>query len=202
MQITRIAKVGKEDKFAVFIDNVLKLFLSGQSILNNELVVGQKIDEAKITKLNLISNEDQLFLKSLKYLNIRLRSEGEIRQYLKGKGADSNQLANIISKLKSLDLVNDERFSTAFIHDKLLSSPASKRKIAYELKKKRIAEDIIEKSLNNEQISDEDSLNKLIEIKRRQPKYQDDLKLMQYLVRNGFNYGDVKRALKEINDQD
>ena len=202
MQITRIAKVGKEDKFAVFIDDVLKLFLSGQSILDNELVVGQKIDEAKITKLNLISNEDQLFLKSLKYLNIRLRSEGEIRQYLKGKGADSNQLANIISKLKSLDLVNDERFSAAFIHDKLLSSPASKRKIAYELKKKRIAEDIIEKSLNNEQISDEDSLNKLIEIKRRQPKYQDDLKLMQYLVRNGFNYGDVKRALKEINDQD
>ena len=118
MQITRIAKVGKEDKFAVFIDNVLKLFLSGQSILDNELVVGQKIDEAKITKLNLISNEDQLFLKSLKYLNIRLRSEGEIRQYLKGKGADSNQLANIISKLKSLDLVNDERFSAAFIHDK------------------------------------------------------------------------------------
>ena len=45
-------------------------------------------------------------------------------------------------------------------------------------------------------MSDEDSLNKLIEMKRRQTKYQDDLKLMQYLVRNGFNYSDVKKALK------
>ena len=94
-----------------------------------------------------------------------------------------------------MSLIDDERFVEAFIHDKLLVSPASKRKIAYELKKKHIAEDIISRSLNNDQISDEENLNKLIEIKRRQSKYQDDLKLMQYLVRNGFNYGDVKRAL-------
>ena len=29
MRITRIAKVGKEDKFAIFLDGTLKLFLSG-----------------------------------------------------------------------------------------------------------------------------------------------------------------------------
>lgn len=197
-----MAKVGKEDKFAVFIDGILKLFLSGQSILDSELVVGQKITEDEITKLNLIANEDQLYLKALRYLNIRLRSEGEIRQYLKRKGADNNQLINIISKLKSLDLIDDDRFSVAFIHDKLLSSPASKRKITYELKKKQIAEDIIERSLNNEQITDEDNLRKLIAIKRNQSKYQDDLKLMQYLVRSGFNYGDVKRFLKDDVSQD
>ena len=94
-----------------------------------------------------------------------------------------------------MNLIDDERFVEAFIHDKLLVTPASKRKLSYELKKKHIAEDIISRSLNNDQISDEESLKKLIEMKRRQPKYQDDLKLMQYLVRNGFNYGDVKKSL-------
>jgi SOS response regulatory protein OraA/RecX len=66
----------------------------------------------------------------------------------------------------------------------------------YELKKKQIALDIIERSLNNDQISDTDSLEKIIQQKRQIPKYQDNLKLMQYLVRIGFNYQDVKEALK------
>lgn len=195
MQITRIAKVGKEDKFAVFLDGTLKLFLSGQSILDLGLNVGQKMADEKVQEIKNLSKDDELYLKALKYLNVRLRSDDEIRQYLKRKGATPSQQKVIVAKLKKMSLIDDERFVEAFIHDKLLVSPASKRKIAYELKKKHIAEDIISRSLNNDQISDEENLNKLIEIKRRQSKYQDDLKLMQYLVRNGFNYGDVKRAL-------
>ena len=133
--------------------------------------------------------------KLLKYLSVRVRSEGEVKSYLKRKGATENQLRDALLKLKKIDLINDERFAEAFIHDKLLQAPASKKKISYELKKKQIAEDIIDRSLNNDQISDDESLNKLISSKRKQTKYQDDLKLMQYLVRNGFNYGDVKKAL-------
>jgi len=196
LEITRIAKVGKEDKFAVFIDGVLKLFLSGESILGQEIRVGQKISDEQVADLSKRANEDLLFLRSLRYLSLRMRSEGELKTYLKKKGADQEQIRSIISRLKSMDLINDERFTAAFIHDKLLASPASKRKIAYTLRNKQIAEDIIEKSLSHDQFSDEESLQKLIAIKRRQSKYQDDLKLMQYLVRNGFNYSDVKRAVK------
>lgn len=171
MRITRIAKAGKEDKFAVFVDGVLKLFLSGQSVLDHGLSPGQAITKEQVADLDRLSNEDLLFLKALRYISLRIRSEGEIKQFLKGKQASLEQQKAILTRLKKLDLVNDEKYTEAFIHDKLLASPASKRKIAYELKKKRIAEDIIERSLNNDQISDEDSLNKLIAIKRRQSKY-------------------------------
>ncbi len=201
MRITRIAKAGKEDKFAVFLDGTLKLFLSGQSILDLGLNVGQEMADEKVQEIKNLSKDDELYLKALKYLSARLRGEDEIRQYLKRKGATPVQQKVIVAKLKKMGLIDDERFVEAFIHDKFLVSPASKRKIAYELKKKHIAEDIISRSLNNDQISDEENLKKLIEIKRRQSKYQDDLKLMQYLVRNGFNYGDVKRALSYLTDK-
>jgi SOS response regulatory protein OraA/RecX len=36
----------------------------------------------------------------------------------------------------------------------------------------------------------------VIERKRRQTKYQDDTKLMQYLARQGFGYDDIKSALQ------
>lgn len=195
MKITRIAKVGTEDKFAIFLDGTLKLFLSGQSILKLGLNVGQEMSEAKVKEIKSLSANDELYLKALKYLSVRLRSEDELRQYLKRKEASTDQQKAVVLRLKKMGLIDDEKFVEAFIHDKLLASPASKRKIAYELKKKHIASDIIARSLNNDQISDQENLTKLIEIKRRQTKYQDELKLMQYLVRNGFNYGDVKKAL-------
>jgi SOS response regulatory protein OraA/RecX len=39
------------------------------------------------------------------------------------------------------------------------------------------------------------ALREIIERKRKQTKYQDDLKLMQYLARQGFNYDDIKSEL-------
>lgn len=200
MRVTKIAKIGKEDKFAIFIDGTLRLILSGQSVLDHEIMVGQTITDSKISQLSDLANLDQLYLKALKYLSIRLKSEGEIKQYLKRKGASLDQQKNIITRLKKMDLINDQRFAEAFIHDKLMVSPSSRRKIFYELKKKYIAEDIINSSLKNEQLSDEESLNRLIAIKRRQSKYQDNLVLMQYLVRNGFNYSDVKKAINYHNE--
>jgi len=40
-------------------------------------------------------------------------------------------------------------------------------------------------------------LRELIAKKRQQSRYQDKLKLMQYLSRQGFGYGDIKTVLEE-----
>lgn len=197
MKITRIAKMGKEDKFAVFVDDKLALVLAGQSVLDSGLTVSMTLNSNDIKKLTDQSANNKFYNLSLKYINLRIRSEGELRQYLKRKGADGEQINLVVDKLTGLDLINDDKFALAFIHDRTLNTPASKRKITYELRKKQIAEEVIEKSLSNDQISDMDSLLKMIEIKRRQTKFKDDLKLMQYLVRIGFNYSDVKDALKQ-----
>ena len=196
MKITKIAKMGKEDKFAVFIDDKLKLIINGESLLSSGINVGQNLTESKLSEIDSLTKSNELYSRAIKYISIRMRSEGEVKQYLKRKSATDEQARKVIAKLKALDLINDENYVRAYIHDKLLQSPASKRKLTYEIRKKQIAESVIEQSLKNDQISDIESLNKLIEIKRRQSKYHDDLKLMQYLVRVGFNYSDVKDAIK------
>lgn len=42
----------------------------------------------------------------------------------------------------------------------------------------------------------------MITRKRRQIKYQDNDKLMQYLARQGYGYGDIKTALQTDSDED
>ena len=66
----------------------------------------------------------------------------------------------------------------------------------FELQRKHVAKEIIEAVLEGSTQSDQSALHALIERKRQQTRYQDDLKLMQYLARQGFQYGDIKEALK------
>jgi SOS response regulatory protein OraA/RecX len=55
----------------------------------------------------------------------------------------------------------------------------------------------IEEAVGSQSEDEQSAIKTIIEQKRRQARYQDDLKLMQYLARQGFNYGDIKDALKD-----
>lgn len=198
MIVSKIAKMGSEDKFAVFIDDVLKMILSGQTILDLGISVGREVSDEDIEKFTSYADNEKLYMSVLRYINLRLRSEGEILSYLKRKKATPAQISQIMQRLNNLGLINDEFFVKAYLHDKLMLRPSSKRKLIYELRKKKISEDIIESSLKNEQINDIDNLKRTIETKRNQSKYKDDLKLMQYLVRIGYNYADVKETLAAL----
>ena len=196
MRITKIVKIGRDDKFAVFVDDKLELTLKAEVILDAGLKPNQIISQDELDEIKNLDKNHKYMNLALSYVSKRLKTESETKNYLKRKGADQDIILKIVKRLKELDLVNDDHYVKSYIHDHVNLSIYSKRKIMYELKKKQIAMDIIERSLNNDQISDIESLKKIIEQKRQQPKYKDDLKLMQYLVRVGFNYQDVKEVLK------
>jgi SOS response regulatory protein OraA/RecX len=90
-----------------------------------------------------------------------------------------------------------------FVHDRRLLRSASKRKILLELKKKHIATEVAERAVSDDETDEADMLKDVIIRKRQQSKYRDDdLKLMQYLARQGFGYGDIKQALETVKDED
>ncbi len=201
MRITKIVKIGQNDQFAVFIDDRLEMTLKAEVILDVGLVPNQEITPQELEEIKNINNKHKFMNLALRYVSKRLKTEHETKNYLKKKGADEVLINKIMNRLKELDLINDDHYVKSYIHDHTSLSLYSKRKIMYELKKKQIAMDIIEHSFNNDQISDLDNLKKIIKQKRQVSRYQDNLKLMQYLVRVGFNYQDVKEALK-ISDLD
>jgi len=69
-----------------------------------------------------------------------------------------------------------------------------------ELKKKHVANDTIQAVVGNESADERHALVDIVQRKRKQTRYQDDLKLMQYLARQGFSYGDIKAALQVDED--
>ncbi len=76
-----------------------------------------------------------------------------------------------------------------------LLKPMSRRKLLQELRAKRVPDDVAERALDEDVGDERQVLTDLVARKRKQSRYQDDQKLMQYLAGQGFNYGDIKDVL-------
>lgn len=199
MKITAIkTQIKRAGRYSIFIDGNYVLSLSDTALLDSRLTVGQELTSVEIRELKKLSDEDKLYGLTLRYAAMRKRSKWEIESYLGRKKASPALTDKILSKLSNNGFIDDEGFARALVNDRRLFKPASRRKIIVELRQKHVPDQIIKEVMAEEAaVNDMAALKEIIETKRRQVRYQDDQKLMQYLARQGFNYGDIKAALQE-----
>ena len=201
MKITAIKQQQKRaDRYSFYVDGAYAFSLSESALLESGLASGQELDAAGLERYKQLSQDDKLFGRALRYVALRPKSEWELRAYLEKHRSPAPLTKQITNKLKDLDLINDQKFAAAYVHDRLLLRPTSRRRIKLELAKKRVPTDIIDRLLAEQ--SDTDTLQEVIAKKRRQSKYQDDIKLMQYLASQGYNYSDIKDALSGSSNGD
>lgn len=198
MKITSIKQqVKRPDRYSIFVDGKYEFSLSDTALLESKLATGQELTKGQVREYKQLSADDKLYNLTLRYVVLRPRSRWEIEFYLERKKASPALTELILNKLSIIGLIDDEKFAQAYVNDRRLLRPASRRKMVNELRKKRVAGDTIEKTVGASQEEEQTALQAIIESRRRQAKYRDDdLKLMQYLARQGFNYGDIKAALQ------
>jgi regulatory protein len=197
MRITKIVQqVKKHDRYSIFVDEKYSFSLSESALLESRLTSGQELTREQIEEYKQLSNDDKIYGRALNYVALRPRSVWEVEFYLKRKDSPSPLIEQITHKLLRLGLLDDRKYAEAFVHDRRLLRSASTRKLQLELRKKHIASEIIEQVLADDETDEQAMLKDIVAKKRQQTKYKaDDLKLMQYLARQGFNYGDIKAAL-------
>lgn len=199
MKITAIKRSERSGRYLVFVDSKLALSLSEKALLDSKLVNGRVIDKARYREVSRLAAEDKLYSLSLRYASIRSRSEWEVKTYLKRKNASPALIKKILSRLRNLNLVNDLTYTENFINNRMRLRPASKLKVSSQLRQKHIAQDVINRALSDSSGTEQAALADIIKRKRVQKRYQDDLKLMRYLTSQGFNYEDIKSAIKRAN---
>jgi regulatory protein len=197
MKITAIKQQVKlQGRYSIFVDEKYSFSLSEGALLDQKLYIGQELDQEQVATYKKLSADDKAYNLTLAYVARRQRSEWELQDYFRRKGYDEEVGNQIMEKLRRLDFVNDIRFARSWVDNRRLLKPVSRRRLVQELKQKRISDDIIEQVLAEDETDELETLRTLVERKRKQSKYQDDLKLMQYLARQGFGYSDIKTALK------
>jgi regulatory protein len=196
MKITAIKQqVKQKDRYSVFVDGKYAFSLSESALLDQKLALGQELDEPRLKELKQESADDKVFGLALRYVAIRQRSEWEIRSYL-GRKQVSPALADIIlNKLSDYGYIDDQKFARMWVENRRLLRPTSLRKLQQELRAKRVNNETIEQAFAEDNTDEQQVLRELVAKKRA--RYPDDLKLMQYLARQGFSYEDIKKVLSK-----
>lgn len=145
---------------------------------------------------------DRYFNLSLRFLSYRPRSEQEVYKYLfekskKAKNLNEQIIAKIMHRLIELKFIDDLEFARFWITNR----KKGLKIVKFELSQKGIAKEIIEKALSEFDIlgKEESLILKLIEKKKRSlvnvEKGKAQKKMIAFLLRKGFEYGQIKKFL-------
>ncbi len=128
--------------------------------------------------------------KAVKYLGVRMRSEYEIKQYLRTKGFANEDIAEVLEVLREYKYVDDVAYAGAFIRDRLNFNPCGSKKIYAELRKRGINGDIISQALADNMCAEVEAEAAVkVALKQRTDSKE---KLLRYLLGRGFSYQAAK----------
>ncbi|GAC1387697.1 MAG: recombination regulator RecX [Candidatus Saccharimonadales bacterium] len=196
MIITAIrSQVKRPDRYSVYVDNEFCCTFSGSELLHLGIHTGQSITELELDDLKNGSQRDKAYHQGLDLILRRVRSEWELREYLKRKAYAPSIIEAVTQKLVDNSYLNDEDFARRWIENRRLLKSTSKRRLRQELLQKHVASEIIDQALTHDATDERQVLAQLISKKRN--LYPDKLKLMQYLIRQGYHYDDIKNVLND-----
>ena len=201
MKITQLKQqVKRADRFSIYVDDKYSFSLSTDELLTAQIHVGMELTSSELSDLVKLSENSLVKAQCYHYVSYRLRSKWEMETYIKRKGHSPQIIEDTVKYLIEKKLVDDNEFANRWIENRLLLKPTSINILKLELKQKHISSEIINSALKDHEIDELPIINQLIEKKRQQSKYHDDLKLMQFLARRGFSYDLIKKALNNTSD--
>lgn len=199
MKITAIKQqVKRPDRYSVYVDDKFAFGLSESALIQQRLASGQEIDAAQFSALKDAASTDKAYGNALRYVVMRPRSMWEMRTYLQRKKIDEPVADSIIERLLQLDLLSDEKFAEAWVANRRLLKSTSKRRLRQELQQKHVPSSIIDKVLAEDEADERTVLAEIVA--KKQSRYPDKNKFMQYLARQGFSYDDIKSVLNASDD--
>ena len=195
MQIVKY-EFTKKNKYNVYLSNGEVLNLQEQVITENELLLKKEMSQELYNKLVRDNKIYELMEMAVKYISIRLRSIKEIKDYLLKKGGSNNEVEDAVQKLIESGYLDDDRFTKAFIKDKLKFTTIGDHKIKMQLNNLGVSSSIIEDNMDKiDNNIIEEKIKKIIEKdKKRNKKYTGQIlknKIYNHLLNQGYSQDKV-----------
>lgn len=214
MKITALSIQQRDpNRVNVMVDGKYRFSLDVFQVADLGIKVGREYDDAEIAQLETESRFGKLYARALEYSLMRPHSSRELKDYLYRKtfskkyrsrrtgeilereGISKRITERVFDRLVEKGYVDDEKFARYWIENRNQKKGSSLRKLKAELAAKGVDKAIIEREIDDSERHDDAELSKVIAKKRA--RYPDQQKFIQYLVRQGFSYDDVKSALAQ-----
>lgn len=172
-----------------------------ETVILNRLKVGMTVSLDELTGIQLESEKQTALDKALTHITVSMKTEKEIRLFLKKKGYLEDICDYVVGKMKEYGFLDDEAYSVAYIGS--VGKRKGRRLIAAELRKKGVSDEEIDSAL--ETLKGEEDIAKAVLEKYMRGKVIDKKNLQKgyvYLIGKGFDYETARSALRAYGDTD
>jgi len=199
--VTRITTIrigrGRGKRVNVFLDGKFAFSLEAEVAVRESLQVDQELTQGQVETLAGSDQFHRCFNAAVHYLSYRPRSESEIRERLQRRGFDGDSVEAVMARLKEQGLVDDVAFAQFWKDNRQSFSPRSRWLTRFELKKKGVADDIIDQIVDA--VDDADSAYRAALSKAQSLPHSDyqsfRRRLGGYLKRRGFGYEVINQTI-------
>lgn len=193
VNIKKIIKL-KNGKYKIKLDDY-EFETYDDVIIKYNLLYKKQLDNNLLKRISNDSIYYDNYNKVLKFATLKVRCEKEVKDYLHKLEISETDGSKIISKLKSINLLNDRIYTRSYINDRILLSKDGINKIKKDLIENSIDLNVVEDEISKIDINLKDKLESLIIKKiKANHKYSEYLlknKIIREMINLGYNYDDI-----------
>ncbi len=201
MRITQITPSDETGKREIYIDGELFASIPADIVLSLDLHTGEEYDEAAVEMLLIRLESLRALQKAYTFLSYNALSYKKLRDKLVGAGFSPEAAELALERLCELGLVDDRELAMRLKSVMLTSKHWGRHRAKEELYKRGISAEVCSEVLAD--YDDEAALYWQIEHKYGKRNLADPKergRVTAGLVRLGFSFDDIRRALRENED--
>lgn len=189
---------GRQKRVNLFLDGRFAFSLQTELAAKEGLQIGQEISDSRFEALSRSDRAQRCRNAALRYLSYRPRSQAELRGKLQQRDFDMDNIEAVLIKLKEQGLIDDSAFAQFWKDNRKSFSPRSQWLTRLELRRKGVAEEIIDQAVGA--LDDgESAYQAALGRAQRLPLADYQVfrrRLSEYLRRRGFNYEVINHTVQ------
>lgn len=201
-RITSIKQQKKSSRVNVYLDGKFGFGIDLDNFVKLGLRVEQELSQDQIDKITKRAQTQKSYNKLLRFATLRPRSKKEIVGWLKKHKVSENVHKDMFNKLKRLDLLDDTKFATWWVEQRMAFRPKSKRELTHELRQKGIDRTLIEETVDKAEIDEGKVAKRLVEKKLYKWEKLEGRakakKISEFLGRRGFGWDTAKGVVDDF----
>ena len=200
----KITDISQQKKHAnlynIFVDESFYCSVSDLDLSVLNIKVGSELTRIDLEKIKSNSEINKTYDRALYYLQYGPRTQQQMAKYLSQKDYNDVYIDKAIKKLISNNYINDKQYTINFVEEKQKYRLKSNSYIKSQLIKRGVDKSVIDRCLKTQNDNSQHNTIKELATKKysQGTRYKDKQKMTQYLLRQGFNYSEVSKALDEL----
>lgn len=189
----------------VFIDGQFAIGISVYVMQDERLRKGQVLSQADWDRLEQAERGSQAWNAALRLLEVRPRSEQELRTRLQRKQFLPEQIDTAIKRLRDLELLDDAQFAQLWVTNRQNLNPRGAQALRQELRAKGIDRQVVDEVIETNVDADSEREACADVARRAAHKYTRETdratyqrKFGGFLQRRGFSFATIKPILAEL----